>query len=75
MKFAFLPTLKDLYHNPRLALHPSALSRVFMAHVWVVFGAGTDEGGRQVKLGLIPPHARGVVLDIGAGKLFRFCEG
>ncbi|KAG6908047.1 hypothetical protein DXG01_006409 [Tephrocybe rancida] len=38
-----------------------------MAHIWVAFAAGTDEGGRPVKEKLIPQNATGVVLDIGAG--------
>ncbi|KAJ3531635.1 hypothetical protein NMY22_g8072 [Coprinellus aureogranulatus] len=39
-----------------------------MANIWEGgFGNGTDEGARPVKIGLIPPNARGVVLDVGAG--------
>ena len=38
-----------------------------MAHIWVLFGNPTDEGGRPTKEGLITPNAHGVVLDIGAG--------
>jgi len=38
-----------------------------MAHVWNVFGSLCDEGGKNVKLDLIPANATGTVLDIGAG--------
>ena len=38
-----------------------------MAHIWVLFGNPTDEGGRSTKEALITPNAYGVVLDIGAG--------
>ncbi|KAL0067044.1 hypothetical protein AAF712_005828 [Marasmius tenuissimus] len=38
-----------------------------MTHVWVGFAEGTNEGGRPVKEKLITPHAKGVVLDLGAG--------
>jgi len=39
-----------------------------MAHVWVLFGNPTDEGGKTVKLKLIPENAYGTVLDLGAGQ-------
>lgn len=68
LRLALKPTLIELYHNPGLVLRPSALSRIFMAHVWVGFGPGTDTGARDAKLTLISPNASGVVLDIGAGK-------
>jgi hypothetical protein len=38
-----------------------------MASVWNLYGNSVDEAGRNVKTGLITPHAYGVVLDIGAG--------
>lgn len=65
----FLPTLWDVARSPSLLLRPSALSRVFMAHVWLPFAIGVDEGGRPTKERLITPHAYGVVLEIGAGRL------
>ncbi|KAG6854477.1 hypothetical protein C0991_006079, partial [Blastosporella zonata] len=60
------PTFSDVVHQPSLVFRPTSLSRVFMAHVWVAFAAGTDEGGRPVKEKLIPKNATGVILDIGA---------
>lgn len=65
---ATLPTLKAIYREPSLVIRPSALSRTFMAAVWAAFAAPTDEGARPTKLTLIPPHAKGAVLDIGAGR-------
>ena len=61
------PTILDIYHSPSLLFHPVTLSQVVMAHVWVLFGNPTDEGGRPIKEDLITPNAHGVVLDIGAG--------
>lgn len=68
VQHAFLPTVRDIIRSPSLLLHPTALSRLFMSHVWIPFGNGVDEGGRPVKQGLITPYAYGVVLDIGAGQ-------
>ena len=67
---AILPTLKDIFHNPILLVRPQALSRAFMANLWVVFGDGTDLNSRDVKDDLIKPNAYGSVLDIGAGWWF-----
>jgi hypothetical protein len=64
---AAIPTLRDVLSNWSLIIHPHALSRRFMAYVWVAFGNPTDEGGRPVKQRLISPNANGVVLDVGAG--------
>lgn len=64
---ASVPTLRDVYRAPSLLLQPRQLSRNFFTHVWVVFGDPTDEGGREVKVDLITPNAKGVVLDLGAG--------
>jgi len=64
---AFWPTLISIWHSPLLLFHPHKLSQTFMAHVWLIFGNGADEGGRPIKERLITPHATGVVLDIGAG--------
>ncbi|KAF9066189.1 hypothetical protein BDP27DRAFT_1227855 [Rhodocollybia butyracea] len=66
LKAALLPTVRDVIARPKLLLMPKILSQTFMAHVWTVFGAGTDEAARAVKENLITLHARGVVLDIGA---------
>ncbi|RDB21910.1 Methyltransferase-like protein 7B [Hypsizygus marmoreus] len=64
---AFMPTIREILHSPSLLLHPTALSRFFMSKVWIAFGDGVDENGRDVKKHLITPNAYGVVLDIGAG--------
>ena len=69
---ALLPTLKDIFHNPSLLFRPQSLSRVFMAHLWVVFGDGIDQNSKDVKIHLIAPNAYGSVLDIGAGSYFFF---
>jgi hypothetical protein len=64
---AIIPTLKAILWNPTLLFRPHALSRVFFAHLWKMFGPGVDDNGKSVKEGLITPNAYGVVLDIGAG--------
>jgi len=64
---AVLPTLRDVFHNPTLLVRPQALSRVFMAHLWLVCGEGADSRSRDIKTLLIKPNAYGSVLDIGAG--------
>lgn len=64
---ALLPTLLAVVRSPFLLLHPRRLSRLFFSHVWVAFADTTDEGGREVKDGLIRKRAKGVVVDIGAG--------
>ncbi|KAI0660195.1 S-adenosyl-L-methionine-dependent methyltransferase [Cubamyces menziesii] len=67
LRIAFFPTLKAICKSPSLLLRPRDISRIVMAQVWKPFGNGLDENGRSVKQSLIPPNARGVVLDIGAG--------
>ena len=67
---AILPTLRDVFRNPTLLFRPQALSRVFMAHLWVIVGDGADLRSRDVKNHLIRPNAYGSVLDIGAGQCF-----
>ncbi|KAL4065596.1 hypothetical protein V8B97DRAFT_2025732 [Scleroderma yunnanense] len=67
LQIALLPTVKRIIHEPSLLFHPTALSRIFMAHVWTFFGPGIDENCTEVKKRLITPHAFGVVLDVGAG--------
>jgi hypothetical protein len=64
---ASLPTIYALINSPSLLFNPIAVSRLFMANIWVQFGRFVDEAGRAVKEDLIPPNAHGVVLDIGAG--------
>ena len=68
VQIALLPTLRAVFHSPRLLLSPHALSDIFMAHVWSLFGNGIDENHRTLKAELITPHATGIVLDIGAGE-------
>ncbi|KAF7362363.1 Methyltransferase-like protein 7B [Mycena venus] len=53
--------------SPSLLFKPEALARICMANIWIPFGAGGDERSRADKKKLITPHARGVVLDLGAG--------
>ena len=65
---ALYPTLKSILFNPWLLLRPFEVSRVFMGHLWVVFGDGVDGAGKEVKDGLVKPYAKGVVLDLGAGE-------
>jgi hypothetical protein len=61
------PTILVIWHAPSLLFRPLEISRIFMASVWNLYGNSVDEAGRNVKTGLITPHAYGVVLDIGAG--------
>ena len=65
---AFLPTVLAILKSPLLIVRPREVSRIFMSHVWKLFGNGVDEGGRPVKEELIRANASGVVLDLGAGK-------
>lgn len=67
---AMLPTLRDVLRSPTLLLRPQALSRVFMAHLWGIYGDGSDLNSRDVKSDLITPNAHGSVLDVGAGWYF-----
>lgn len=69
---AILPTLRDVFRNPALLIRPQALSRVFMAHLWVVYGDGSDSRSRDIKHHLINPNAYGSVLDVGAGWYLYF---
>ena len=64
---AFPPTSIALFNNPRLIFAPRTLSRIFMAHVWQAIGDVVDERGNDAKRLLITPHARGIILDVGAG--------
>lgn len=67
VKVAFTPTLQALWRAPALILSPSAISRVFMAHVWAAWSNAIDERSRLVKEKLITAGAHGIVLDLGAG--------
>ncbi|KAF8882987.1 S-adenosyl-L-methionine-dependent methyltransferase [Infundibulicybe gibba] len=64
---ALVPTLWEIFHSPSLIFRLTAVSRLFMAHVWSAFAEGADRNGRPTKENLITPNARGVVLDLGAG--------
>ena len=72
IQIAILPTLKDVLHKPTLLFNPQALSRVFMAHLWLVLGENADLNSKDVKYQLINPNAYGSVLDVGAGWCFFF---
>jgi hypothetical protein len=67
LQIGAMPTLWAVLLSPSLLLRPRALSRLYFAKVWVLFGAGVNENSRAVKELLITPNAYGVVLDIGAG--------
>lgn len=69
---AFAPTLSAVVADPWLLLAPRTLSRIIMAHVWDAFSAGVDNRAREAKLLLITPHARGCVLDVGAGAFTKY---
>ncbi|PIL34024.1 hypothetical protein GSI_03732 [Ganoderma sinense ZZ0214-1] len=64
---AFVPTLVGVLKNPLLVFRPHEISRIFMAHVWKLYGDGIDENARPTKQELLPGNCIGVVLDIGAG--------
>ncbi|KAJ7496778.1 S-adenosyl-L-methionine-dependent methyltransferase [Mycena latifolia] len=59
--------LRAIFTAPSLLSRPAALSRISMANIWISFGNGGDEAARGDKQQLVTPHARGVVLDLGAG--------
>ena len=67
LQLGFVPTLRAVLRSPTLLLYPSAISRIFMNHVWSAYGDGVDTNSRAVKEGLVTANAQGVVLDIGAG--------
>ncbi|KAJ6497521.1 hypothetical protein C8R45DRAFT_865355 [Mycena sanguinolenta] len=67
LAIGFPAVLRTIFRSPSFLFRWNALSRVSMASIWITFGAGSDEGRREDKQKLITPHARGVVLDLGAG--------
>ncbi|KIY44181.1 hypothetical protein FISHEDRAFT_52488 [Fistulina hepatica ATCC 64428] len=67
LRIGLWPTLKDLWRSPLLILRPRAVSHIYMAHVWRLFGQGIDANCENVKQPLIYPNASGTVLDLGAG--------
>ena len=70
ISIAILPTLRDVFFSPTLLVKPQALSRVFMAHLWLVCGEGADLRSRDIKSHLITLNTHGSVLDVGAGWCF-----
>jgi hypothetical protein len=67
LKHGLPRTLRAIMAQPRLLLHPTALSRLFFSFVWETFASEVDKAAREVKESLVRPHAYGVVLDLGAG--------
>ena len=72
IRVAWFPTFTTVFHTPSLLFKPRELSRIFMSHVWSVYGDGVDQNSHKVKTELVTPRAKGIVLDIGAGKLYDF---
>ncbi|KAJ7736925.1 hypothetical protein B0H16DRAFT_111940 [Mycena metata] len=67
LKIGVPAVLRAIMASPPLLFSSGTLSRISMANIWVPFGAGSDESTRADKTELITSHARGVVLDLGAG--------
>ncbi|KAJ7350716.1 hypothetical protein DFH08DRAFT_862202 [Mycena albidolilacea] len=67
LKIGVPAAFRAIMASPSLLLNFAALSRISMANIWIPFGAGSDENSHADKKILITPHARGVVLDLGAG--------
>lgn len=66
---AIIPTLKVILANPTLLFRPKKLSRTRFALTWQSGCADYVDGlHKEGKTGFVTPNARGVVLDIGAGK-------
>ncbi|KAF9005060.1 S-adenosyl-L-methionine-dependent methyltransferase [Cyathus striatus] len=55
------PTLKAILRNPTLLFRPTAISKEFMFHVW--------------NMGLLTPHANGIVLDMVLVRLWVYRHG
>ncbi|KAJ7655688.1 hypothetical protein DFH06DRAFT_481955 [Mycena polygramma] len=70
MRVAFMigapAALRAIFVSPSLLFNPTALSRISMANIWILFGKHGDEHSRVDKQKLITPNARGIVLDLGA---------
>ncbi|KIJ47806.1 hypothetical protein M422DRAFT_163342 [Sphaerobolus stellatus SS14] len=66
-KASFMPAILAILKSPLLLFRPSALKRLMFFEVWKRYGGCADQGGTEVKKGLITPYAGGVVLDLGAG--------
>ena len=70
LSFALWPTIKAIYQSPSLCFSPQEVSRIFMSHVWSVYGDGVDGNSREEKEKLVRKRANGIVLDLGAGMSF-----
>ncbi len=68
MGVALIPTLKAILREPMLVFKPLEVRRVYMAHLWTVYGDGIDEGSREEKEKLLRANVRGIVFDLGAGE-------
>jgi len=67
LQLAFWPTTQRIWATPSLLFQPTAVSRIFLSHVWAGFGPGIDKNNVQLKTSLVTKNAYGVVLDLGAG--------
>lgn len=70
MGIALLPTLKAIVKDPLLIVKPLEVRRMYMAHVWSVYGDGIDESSKREKEKVVRANASGIVLDMGAGGVF-----
>ena len=68
IRVASLPTFLAIVKSPLLLFRPHEVSRIFMNHVWSLFGPDIDGNSAELKQTLITPNVQGVVLDIGAGE-------
>ena len=68
LQIALWPTLLAVARNPFVLLRPLEIRRIFMYHVWTLYGDGVDENTKALKQDLLQQNAYGVVLDIGAGQ-------
>ncbi|KAJ7104551.1 hypothetical protein C8R43DRAFT_906871 [Mycena crocata] len=59
--------LRAIFASPALLFNRVELSRISMASIWSTFGKGSDNMASVDKQKPATPHARGVVLDLGAG--------
>ncbi|KAF7297987.1 hypothetical protein HMN09_01019600 [Mycena chlorophos] len=66
--------VRAVFKSPSLLLNPTEMSRIGMAAIWVLFGAGGDEGKRALRQELITPNAQGIVLDIGHGHAANYLD-
>ncbi|KAJ3555453.1 hypothetical protein NM688_g2567 [Phlebia brevispora] len=69
LQVALIPTMLELCKEPLRFrfLQLTEFRRVFMAHLWILYGPGIDGNDQPTRATLITPNAHGAVLDIGAG--------